>query len=58
MWKKFLLCSVLIFSVVLGSTAFAGSPYASILMYNQNNGSSAITNIQTLGNLDVINMTP
>jgi len=56
--KNMLLCCLLLLIVAFGNTTFAAPPYASILAYNQNNGSGAVTNMQTLGTLDIINMTP
>lgn len=56
--KNMLLCCLVLFIVAFGNTTFAAPPYASILAYNQNNGSDAVTNMQTLGTLDIINMTP
>lgn len=59
--KNIFLWCLFLFVTVLGNTALATAPYASIVVYNQNVGNSqdsGAPNISPLGTLDIINMTP
>ena len=61
---KKLLCCLLVSVLVLSGTAFATTPYASIVVYNEmapglwGNGGKNNPEVSTLGVLDIINMTP
>ena len=54
--------TLLLFLLVVGGTAFAAAPYASVIAYNQSAGYKSSgwpsPTANTLGTLDIINMTP
>jgi len=59
---KKLICSLLMAVLLLFSTCFAATPYASIVVYNEMAPGFGVTKnnpeVSTLGVLDIINMTP